>query len=106
MFSELELDKITEASNAYHEDAKSRGKQGFNYELWEKYAQLLVLFDEYVTERVSSKERYEMIQAYMGAARSTARRHLQIAKRLHLIKDPEQYQSWGKLHEAAVSISD
>ena len=102
------VEKISAACDAYHHDAQTRGKKGFRYDMWHRYATLLSLLDGLLRESgdVKAKDREEFIRAVTGTARSTARRHLQIYERLHLIDQPESVGSWTALYKLSKEVGE
>ena len=100
-------EKISKACDAYHQDAKSRGRNGFNFELWLGYANILNLLDEQLREnnQLKSSERDAYLKALTGTARSTARRHLQIFRVLDRINSPESTSSWRELYERSTGLT-
>ena len=103
------LEKIAAASESYKSQMKQRnGRSGFDFELWLKFATLLVTFEDFLVDAgiEDTQSRDQILRIYMGTARSTARRHRQIYNLLHLIPNAEQYKSWKELHRAAVAVSN
>lgn len=103
------LEKVLTASESYKAKMKERnGRSAFNFELWHKFATLLVTFEDAIEEMgIKDKQvRDQILRAYCLTARSTARKHRQIYEVLHLIPNPEQYPSWKALSRAAVAVTN
>ena len=91
--------KVKDAAEAYHEQAQCRNTS-FDFQTWIAFAKLLSEMESFIGDEVKAKDRDQLLKAYCGVSRSTARRQLQIFDNIHLIEDASLYSSWSQLYEA------
>ena len=93
------LAKVKAAADVYRLINTSTNKDSqFDFDLWKLFVVLIDTFDRSLPGTCTARQRDELVQQHLGISRSTARRHIQVLRELHLIDKPERAASFKELY--------